>query len=216
MSTWVKAITFALVALFLTLALLNPLMTNAQTTSSYVSPTGEMSTSYRLTMFSPDNQTIYNNTIPLNFSLEWTYDLMPVDDFKLTADYAYRIDDNPFVSIVSNQSSNDRYAGGTNFVYNPSFSYLLNVSNLSNGYHKIMIKASFYFGGNLFLDATSTPFLFLVQNPTPTPSPTPSPSIGALISPLTITIIVTVVVLVAVFVSLLFYRRHRKPSNLVQ
>jgi hypothetical protein len=100
--------------------------------------------------------------------------LIPVDDFKLTADYAYSIDDNAFVNILSNQSSNEHYAGGTNFVYNPSFSYLLNVSNLENGYHKIVIKASFYFGGNLFLDATSSPFLFSVENPTPSQTPTPT------------------------------------------
>ena len=146
-----KAITFVL-AVLLTVGFLISSIANAQTSRSYVSPTGAMSTSYKLTLFSPDKQTIYNKTMPLNFTLTWTFDLIPVDDFKLTAEYAYSVDGNPFVSIVSNQSSNDHYAGGTNFVYNPSFSYLLNVSNLSNGQHKIVIEASFYFGGNLFLD----------------------------------------------------------------
>jgi hypothetical protein len=68
MSTWGKTITLLHVSLFVTLALLIPSIANAQTSSSYVRPTGEMSTSYRLTMFSPDNQTTYNNTMPLNFT----------------------------------------------------------------------------------------------------------------------------------------------------
>jgi hypothetical protein len=148
--------------------------TNASSPSYYVSPEGSMGTSYKLIVFSPNDQTIYDDVLHLAFILRWTYDLVPLGELK--ADYSYSIDDNPFVSIVPTKTSNDRYAGGTNFVYNPSFSYLLNISNLPKGYHNIVIKATFYNGKNLFLNASSTPFQFIVRTPTPTPTPTVTPA----------------------------------------
>jgi hypothetical protein len=210
MSTWGKTVTSVLIALFLTLALLIPQIANAQTISSYVSPTGRMSTSYSLKIYSPDNQTVYNNSMYLNFTLKWTYDLIPVGDFELVGDYAYKIDDNPFVSIISNQSSGDRYATDSTFKVNPSFSYLVNISSLSNGYHRVEIKASLYFGGNTLLDASSSPFYFNVQNPTP--SPTPPSATNDLIPSLTITLIVVAVLVVAI-AFLLLYRRNRKTPD---
>jgi hypothetical protein len=124
--------------------------------------------------------------------------------------YTYTIDNNPTVIVTSNQSSSD-VLDGRGFKVNPKFSYLVNVSNLTNGYHEIVIEASIY-GGSISFSASSSPVPFLVQNPTPTPTPTPA--IGALISLLTIIVVVTVVVLVAVIVSLSFYRKHRKISDL--
>ncbi len=207
-----KAITLVLVALFLTLAFLIPSITNAQTTSSYGRDSGINPAAFTLTMYNPNNQTVYTSTLLLNFNITWT--TYPIFDFTfappLSGDYAYSIDNNPLVSIASNQSASDLFyaSPSNNFKINPSFSYLVNVSNLTNGYHKIVIKASLYSGAYLFFNESSLPTLFLVQNPTS--SSTPSSIIGALISPLTLTIIVTVVVLVVIAVSLLLYRRHRK------
>lgn len=218
MSTWGKAITLLFVALFLTLELLTPPIAHAQITSSYSNHTNINTTAFTLTIYSPDNQT-YNSTMPLNFTIDWTtyptftFPIPPAP--KLNGVYTYTVDNDPTVTVTSNQSSSDVF-GYSNFTVNPTFSYLVNVSNLTNGYHKIVITASLYgYGdGYLFFSASSSPVQFLVQNPAP--SPTPSPAIGALISPLTLSIIVTVVVLVAVIVSLLFYRRHRKTTNLTQ
>lgn len=208
MNTCSKTITLVLVASFLTLAFLIPSMTNAQTTNSYGRNSGINPAAFTLTTSSPNKQTVYTNTMLLNFNITWT--TYPIFDFSfappLIGDYVYSIDNNTLVSIASNQSTSDLFytTPSNNFKINPSFSYLVNVSNLTNGYHKIVIKAILYSGGYLFFNESSSPIPFLVQNPTP------SPVIGALISPLTIAIIVAIVVLVAVIVSLLFYRRQQK------
>lgn len=187
MSSLVKSFALVLFALLLTLVLFPPIV-YSQTSRSYTSQTGRMGTYYRLVLYSPNEETTYQNLMLLNFTLNWTYDLIPIGDFELEADYAYSIDDNPFVSIVSNQSSNDQYAGGTTFVINPSFSYLIDISNLSSGYHNVVIRAIFYFGKNLFLNDSSTPFSFKVQNPIPE-FPTP------LILPLFTAILLAVIIL---------------------
>ncbi len=150
--------------------------TNASSPTLYFSPDGSMGTSYKLTVFSPNDQTIYNNTLSLAFILTWKADLIPLGELK--ADYAYSIDDKPFASIVATPSSNDQH-GGSNFIYNPSFSHLLDISNLPNGYHNVVIRATFYNGGHMYLNASSTPFQFIVRTPTPTPIPatTPTPTL---------------------------------------
>ena len=205
MSTWGKASTLMLVALFLTLTFSVPSMTNAQITSSYSNNLHINPTTFTLTIYSPENRT-YNSTMPLNFTIDWTeyptftFPIPPAP--KLNAVYTYTLDDSP-VFVSSNQSSSDVF-GYSNFKVNPSFSYLVNVSNLATGYHKIVIIASLFGDEDLFFSASSSPVIFLVQNPTP------SSATGALISPLTITIIVTVTVFVAVVISLILYRRHEK------
>jgi|WetSurMetagenome_2_1015567.scaffolds.fasta_scaffold23921_3 hypothetical protein len=157
--------------------------TNASSPALYFSPEGRMGTSYKLTMFNPNDQIIYNDTLPLDFILTWTYDLIPFGALK--ADYAYSIDDKASISIVPNRSSNDRPLGGSDFVYNPSFSRLLDISKLPNGYHNVVIKATFYNGQILFLNASSTPIQFIARTPTPTPKPaiTPPPTLTPTPSP---------------------------------
>jgi hypothetical protein len=212
-----KKIIIVLVALFLTWVLITPSIANAQITSSYDNNTHINPTAFTLTIYSPSTQNqTYIRIMPLNFTVDWTtyptftFPIPPAP--KLNGVYTYAIDNNPAVTVTSNQSSSDIF-GYSNFTVNPAFSYLVNVSNLTNGYHKIVITTSLYFlDEGLVFGASSSPVQFFVQNPTPTPTPTPA--ISALFSPLTITIIVTVVVLVAVIVSLLFYRRHRKISDL--
>lgn len=155
------------------------LPSNQSNPISYVSPTGGMSTQYQLTMFSPNSQTVCDGTLPLQFMLYWTYDLMPLFEPKTT--YAYSIDGNPFFDITANRTSIDGPGHGYTFVYNPSFSYMIDVSNLTDGSHKLEIRSIFDFGHTLLND-TSTPFTFLVKNSNPhsaTPSsstPTSKPS----------------------------------------
>ena len=209
-----KAVTLALVALFLILALSIPSMGNAQTSSSYVSPQGQMSTHYALTMYSPNNQTAYANKMLINFSLQWSYDMVPVGTYQLRFEYAYSIDDSPFVSITPNQTSTDFYAGGTNLTTNPTFSYLLNVSNLTNGYHKIQIEPSLNYAWSY--SAPSNPVFFSVQNPNVTSSPfiSPTPIHRTDLSiPLANASIIAVVILVVVILSLLLLRKFRKTAN---
>ena len=85
------------------------------------------------------------------------------------------IDSNSAAFVVSNQSLND-VIGYSNFTVNPTFSYLLNIANLTNGYHKIAITASLYFNEKLVFGAYSSPVQFLVGTPKPTPAPTLTPT----------------------------------------
>ncbi len=43
----------------------------------YISPLGKMSTFYKLVVYSPNNQSAYYSTMPINFTLSWTYDIIP-------------------------------------------------------------------------------------------------------------------------------------------
>jgi hypothetical protein len=183
--------------------------TNTSNPTVYVSPMGGMSTSYRLTMFSPNEQTLYDNVLPLEFMLVWTYDLLPL--FEPKTDYAYSIDGNPFVGIAANRTSNDRPGGSYTFVYNPSFSYLLDISNLTNGRHAVVIRASFNFG-HLLLNDSSTHFAFTVQNLNPrlttssTPCPAPTPTVPELSW-------IVIMSLMVVMLPIAFVFRHRKTAN---
>ena len=225
MSIWGKATSLVLVTLLLIMAFLIPSIANAQITSSYGNNNYINTTAFALTIYSPDNQT-YNSIMPLNFTIEWTTyptfygipsPLAPI----LNGVYNYTIDDNPAVTVISNQSSNDVF-GYSNFKVNPTFSYLVNVSNLTNGYHKIVIAAILYaIGGNstptnfnryLVFGASSSPVQFLVQNPTS--SPTPSSAIGTLISSLTISIVAIVIAVAVIVIAVLLYRRRRKSIKL--
>ena len=137
----------------------------------YVSPE-TWDTSYKLVLFSPDDQTIYNDTLSLAFILRWTFVPLPI--LEPEADYAYCIDDASFVSIDPNETSKNPW----------SFSYMLDISNLQEGYHSLVIKATFY-QGTFILDAPSPTFQFIVRTPihTPTPSGTPTPALAPTPSP---------------------------------
>ena len=149
----------------------------------------------------------------LNFNITWTH--YPVFNFPiappLNGDYAYSIDNNPPVSIASNQSTSDLFYAtpSNNFKINPSFSYLVNVSNLTNGYHKIVIKASLYsYSGDYYLNESSSPTLFLVQNPTPSPTPESEPF------PTTLVIAsITLVAVIGIGLFVYFKRRNYAKIN---
>jgi hypothetical protein len=125
---------------------------------------------FYLTVNSPISQKTYVSTLPLNIKIDWNP--VGVSQFWPFAGlYTYSIDNKPAVSIVSNQSSN------TGFNYHPTFSYLLDVSNLTNGKHSMVISAGLYFNNSGQLMAqlcnqSSTPIFFIVQNSTVQTSPT--------------------------------------------
>ena len=177
--------TFLALILFALLSVLVffPPPVDSQTPRLYNSSTGEMCTSYKLVLYSPNEQTTYQDSMPLIFTLNWTYDL--ISFLELKAEYAYSIDNTAFVNVVSNQSSSDRYTQNATiapFLLNPSFSYLIDITNLTDGNHEIVIRSIFYFGSNILLNDTATPFGFTVQNstkalpPSGTPNPTPTTS----------------------------------------
>ena len=138
---------------------------NGQITSSYSNNSNINTTAFTLTINSPhlQNQT-FSVTMPLNFTIDWTE--YPSFTFpsppapKLYGYYAYAIDNYPEVFVSPNQSSSN-IIGYSNFLVNPAFLYSINISNLANGYHKIVIKASLYGDENLFFSDPLRPSNFL-------------------------------------------------------
>jgi hypothetical protein len=186
----IKKSFIAQVTIILVVAFLTPSMANAQITSSYGrgfygEDSGLNYCSFDLTMYSPNSQTTYDNTMPLNFNIAWTTTPMTLGPLLLlNGYYAYSIDDGPFVRIAPTPSTSDHFTSSPyTFLINPSFSYSVDIPNLEKGYHNIVINASLYFNNNyppthFFFNITTSPYIFLVGEPTvtPTASPTPTPT----------------------------------------
>jgi hypothetical protein len=184
-----RLVVVVIISLFLALALLIPLMTKAQTTSHYganVGDSGANLVGFDLTMYNPINQKVYSKTMPLDFNIHWIVGVYPFFNWTFAGIYTYSIDNMSPIVIESNQSSNEKYDAKTDFKYNPSFSYILDISNLTDGVHKIVVSAGMYYNSNGHLmddifNETSSPIYFQVQNSnpvsTPSPSPTPTPTV---------------------------------------
>jgi hypothetical protein len=179
MRTGRKVISLFFVAFFLTMPLLIPSMTtNAQTTSHYGAKIGDSGANligFDLTINSPISQKVYTDSLPFDFQLHWSpVGVSTFFNWTFVGLYTYSIDHKTPVSIESNQSESDIYGNGSNFKYNPSFTYLLDISDLTNGKHVFVISAGLYYNmsGQLsqLYNESSSPLQFLVQNPAPSPT----------------------------------------------
>ena len=162
-------------ALTVILVILIPSMAYAQITTSYNNGADINFAAFDLTLYSPNDQTVYADTMPLRFNITWTaFVYFPFPQAPpLIGDYSYSIDDGPRVTIETNQSSSDRVIVDSrgNFTINPSFSYSVNVSSLASGYHEIVIIVSLYrtFGHDYINQ--SIPIQFQIQNSSTPPIP---------------------------------------------
>jgi len=153
-----------------------PSLVNLPTVTHYgdkVGQSGANPVGFDLTMYSPTSQKNYAGTIPLNFNVRWEpFGVSTFFNWTFSGIYTYSIDNKPAVSLQSNQSASDFYGYGPNasrtFKYNPSFSYLIDISNLENGRHRIVISAGLYYNQSGYLyqlfNESSSPFSFSVQN----------------------------------------------------
>jgi hypothetical protein len=174
-----KTLVSVLATFFLTLAIIISSIINAQTTSHYgdeVGDSGANLVGFDLTIYNPISQKVYANTMPLDFKIHWNpVGLLFYENTKRYGLYAYKIDNNPSVSLPSNQKSNS----SKDFISNPSFSSIIDISNLNDGQHQLVIIADMEwnpFGGGTtsVCNQTSAPLLFSVQNSTASTSPSPS------------------------------------------
>jgi len=163
--------------LFLIGTVLTPSMANAQTTHHYgdrVGDSGSNLVGFDLRVYNPISQRVYSKTMPLDFKIDWNpVGLLFYENAKQYGLYAYKIDNNPPVSLPSNQKSNS----SKDFISNPSFSSFIDVSNLNDGQHQLVIIVDMEwnpFGGGTtsVCNQTSAPILFSVQNSTASPTPT--------------------------------------------
>ncbi len=193
---------------FLILPLAKPV--NAQITSHYgakVGDSGAKLVGFVLTVYSPDNQTVFNTTLPLVFKIGWIYGLIFEPNAIMYPNYTYCIDNNQPVNIPSNQTS-ESYL---DFKANQSFSITVDISNLTNGKHQLVIGAGLEYcfvnsAPDLIFNQTTTPITFTVDNQTPTLVPTPTvPELSWL---------VIVPLLLSLFsVAVIFRHRKTQPSQ---
>ena len=88
--------------------------------------------------------------------------------------YAYKIDSNPLVNITPN--------GSLSIPRKESywFSYSVDISNLTQGNHKISVITYQYYNNSNYqglFNQSSTPITFLVDNTIPATTPAPSPTV---------------------------------------
>jgi hypothetical protein len=203
----IKKSFIAQVTIILFVAFLTPSMVNAQTTSHYGAKVGDSGgnlVGFDLTIYSPISQQTYSNTMPIHFKIDWIYGLLFYDNAKQFGLYAYQIDNNPPVSMPSNQKSNS----SKDFISNPSFSTIIDISNLTDGQHQLVIIADMEwnpFGGGAtsVCNQTSAPILFSVQNATPSPTPIPS------VPELPATLAMSVLIISAISVALVLRRKTK-------
>ena len=178
MVSYFKSITLMLVLPILITAVLMPSLVCGQITTFYGTTTGLNPVAFTLTTFAPVDQASYSESMPLHFDIEWNASLtksLPIH--PAVVGYAYAIDDYPLVNLTPDPPV--IHTG--HFPPPAEFYYIIDISNLANGYHKISINAYQYYDYNnekqALFNQTSIPITFLVVNQTLSQKPTPIPTV---------------------------------------
>jgi hypothetical protein len=151
--------------------LIIPSITNGQVTNYYSNNTEINPIAFTLTISNPIDQSTYSKSLPLQVNLIWNISLdSMLADHQPVKEYAYCIDHNPLVNITPNGS----------LAWNSYwFSYSIDISNLTQGNHRISVIAYQYYNNSFYqglFNQSSTPITFLVDNTLPLTSPTLSPT----------------------------------------
>jgi hypothetical protein len=161
-------------ALLLSILFLTSLIT---LTNTFVKASNINYLNYKLNLVNPNNNTIYSNTLPLNFDVDWSASVVP----WFGVQFSYSIDNG--VKIHTNGGGNYNFKN-TSSIITTTTNDSVDISDLTNGLHKLTIFADgSYDLDNLFVpnfNYTFSPVFFsvdiLTTTPTSTPSPTPTPT----------------------------------------
>jgi hypothetical protein len=139
---------------------------------------------------SPNNYTIYETSMPLNFTVTWlTSDDTQYIEWRYLTSLSYSIDDKPSVTIMNGTISDSPF----------KMNEALNISELRNGQHKIEVNASFLQNSaNLIVSTyniSSAPVYFAVEVPEPFP---------------VVPVAATSVIIAVIGIGLLVYFKKRK------
>ena len=184
-----------------------PSIAVAQVTEYYSNNAEINPIAFTLTISNPIEQSTYSKSLPLQMNFIWNASLESLlPDHQPVKGYAYTIDNNSLVNITPNGSlavpRKESYW----------FSYSINISNLTQGDHRISVIAYQYLGNSSYhtlFNQSSTPIIFLVDNTLPATTPEPSPTVpefpALAIVPLLLSAFAVAVVV-----------RHRKTDSLKQ
>ena len=190
MKKTVLTLTFILVLLFSVVAEIQAVFFGSATTDA---TENVAASSHAILMESPNNYTIYETSMSLNFTVTWlTSDATKNIEWRYLTSLSYSIDDKPSVTIMNETTSVSPF----------KMNKALNISELRNGQHKIEVKASFLQNSaNLILSTyniSSAPVSFAVEVPAPFPTTTLAAVSG-----------ISAVVAVGVVLAIYFKKRKR-------
>jgi hypothetical protein len=160
---------------------------------------------------SPDNHTIYEDAIQLKFTVNYlTYESSSGVNEQWVFWLGYSIDDNSPTTVMDKDTIDSPINSNT----------MLDISELSNGQHKIEVIVGFYYTHTIGVSAynfSSAPVYFTLDNNSQSPSPNSSPSGQPTQFPepepepfLTVLVIVSIASVAVAGVGLLFYFKKRK------
>jgi|GEM_PF-2870524 len=199
-----KTLGSLLAVLVLIGAFLGSQVTSGQVTSYYATTRDYNQVAFTLTTYLPTDDTTYSKNLPLEFHLIWNISLESLlPTHQVIKGCAYSIDDQRLVGIVPNGSL--ATPGKESYWY----SYSVDVSNFTQGNHKISIIAFQYYGNSSFqglFNQSSTPINFKVDNTLPATTPAPTPPVSELSWG------VIVPLLLSMF-SIVLVVRHRKTAE---
>jgi hypothetical protein len=192
-----------LVLLFIIGVMLIPSITNGQLTSYYTTTRDYNQVAFTLTTFQPIDSITYSKTLPLEFHLIWNISLESLLDTHMPVKgYAYTIDNNTLVNIAPNGSL------AVPIKESYWFSYSVDISNLTQGNHKLSVIAYQYYNNSNYqglFNQSSTPITFSVNNTLPATTPAPTTTVPEL------SWLVFVPLLVSLF-AVAVVLRHRKTT----
>ena len=194
MKKTVLTLAFILMILFSVLAEIQAVFFGSATTDA---TENVAASSHAILIESPNNYTIYETSMPLNFTVTWlTSDDTQYVEWRYLTSLSYSIDDKPSVTIMNETTSVSPF----------KMNKALNISELRNGQHKIEVKASFLQNSaNLILSTyniSSAPVYFTVELPEPFPTATVAAVSG-----------ISAVVVVGAIVAFYFRKRDRQAEN---
>ena len=152
---------------------------------------------FTLTITNPIEQSTFSKSLPLQVNFIWNASLESLlPDHQPVKGYAYTIDNNPLVNITPNGSlaipRKESYW----------FSYSIDISNLTQGDHRISVIAYQYLGNSSYhtlFNQSATPITFLVDNTLPATTPEPSPTVPELpfIAVLSLLVVIPLITILA-------------------
>ena len=184
--------------------LIVPSVANGQITNYYSNNAEINPIAFTLTISNPVDQSTYSKSLPLQVNLIWniSLDSMLADHMPVKG-YAYKIDSNPLVNITPN--------GSLSVPRKESywFSYSVDISNLTQGNHKISVITYQYYNNSGYqglFNQSSTPITFLVDNTLPATTPAPSPTVPEFT-------VIAILPLLVVMLLMAVKLKHRKPID---
>ncbi len=196
-----------LIVLFSLLLLLSQFVGIVTADSARTIISGDRHFQGNLTVIQPNNSTVYNGTMPLNFTIDWTTDNTICWIHENTS---YSIDDNPTILLQSRHVEFEHSFQ----VVTSKVDTAIDISNLETGEHKLTIVITGdYDIDNLILrsfNASFDPIYFNVDNAA---SPDTSNNPPPFVSEFPIFAVISLLIAILTVAGLVIYRKKHSTGK---